>query len=110
MKKILFIIGSLRAKSFNRQVALVAKEIIGQRAEVQELDYSDQPLLNQDIEQPELEVVARIRKAVIKADVLKDQVGIAVPAESWGTDVLTLTDDQKAQLKALADKLILLAQ
>jgi NAD(P)H-dependent FMN reductase len=168
MKKILFIIGSLRAKSFNRQVALVAKEIIGQRAEVQELDYSDLPLLNQDIEQPELEVVARIRKAVseadalwiftpeynmsypghlknlldwlsrpvkpmdyatptcingkpatadcrakltelltfIKADVLKDQVGIAVPAESWGTDVLTLTDDQKAQLKALADKLI----
>jgi NAD(P)H-dependent FMN reductase len=178
MKKILFIIGSLRAKSFNRQVALVAKEIIGQRAEVQELDYSDLPLLNQDIEQPELEVVARIRKAVseadalwiftpeynmsypghlknlldwlsrpvkpmdyatptcingkpvalsgaggkaatadcrakltelltfIKANVLKDQVGIAVPAESWGTDVLTLTDEQKAQLKALADKLI----
>lgn len=28
MKKILFIIGSLRAKSFNRQVANVAKEII----------------------------------------------------------------------------------
>ena len=29
MKKFLFIIGSLRAKSFNRQVARVAKEIIG---------------------------------------------------------------------------------
>ena len=28
MKKILFIIGSLRAKSFNRQVANVAKELI----------------------------------------------------------------------------------
>ena len=27
MKKILFIIGSLRAKSFNRQVANVAREI-----------------------------------------------------------------------------------
>ena len=64
MKKILFIIGSLRAKSFNRQVANVAKEMIGNRAEVQELDYSDLPLLNQDIEQPDLEVVARIRKAV----------------------------------------------
>ena len=50
MKKILFIIGSLRAKSFNRQVANVAKEIIGNRAEVLELDYSDLPLLNQDIE------------------------------------------------------------
>ena len=49
MKKILFIIGSLRAKSFNRQVANVAKEIIGNRAKVQELDYSNLPLLNQDI-------------------------------------------------------------
>ena len=35
MKKILFIIGSLRAKSFNRQVAHVAKEIIGTSAEEQ---------------------------------------------------------------------------
>ncbi len=58
MKKILFIIGSLRKKSFNRQVARVAKEIIGGRAEVQELDYSDLSLLSQDIEQPELEVLA----------------------------------------------------
>ena len=178
MKKILFIIGSLRAKSFNRQVANVANEIIGGRAEVQELDYSDLPLLSQDIEQPELEVVARVRKAVSEADglwiftpeynmsypghlknlldwlsrpvkpmdygtqtcingkrvalsgaggkaatadcrtkltellcfmkveVLKDQVGIAVPTEAWGTDVLVLTDEQKAALKALAEKLI----
>ena len=36
MKKILFIIGSLRAKSFNRQMANVAKEIIGNRAVVEE--------------------------------------------------------------------------
>ena len=68
MKRILFIIGSLRAKSFNRQVACVAKDIIGESAEVQELDYSDLPLLSQDIEQPELEVVARIRKKVSEAD------------------------------------------
>ena len=45
MKKILFVIGSLRAKSFNRQVANVAKEIMGNRAEVQEVDYSDLPPL-----------------------------------------------------------------
>ena len=63
MKKILFIIGSLRAKSFNRQVAHVVKEMIGNRAAVQELDYSDLPLLNQDVEQPEPASVARIRKA-----------------------------------------------
>ena len=178
MKKILFIIGSLRAKSFNRQVANEAKNIIGNRAEVSELDYSDLPLLNQDIEQPEPAAVARIRKIVseadaiwiftpeynlsypghlnnlfdwlsrpvipmdygtptcingkpvaisgaggkaatassraklaellklIKAEVIPEQVGIAVPAEAWGTDVLILTDEQKAELKALADKLI----
>ena len=179
MKKILFVIGSLRAKSFNRQVANVAKEIIGDRAEVQELDYSDLPLLNQDIEQPEPAAVARIRKAVadadglwiftpeynmsypghlknlldwmsrpvkpmdygtptcingkrvaisgaggkaatadcrtkltelltfIKAEVLPEQVGIAVPAEAWSSDVLVLTDEQKVEPKALAEKLIL---
>ena len=178
MKKILFIIGSLRAKSFNRQLAMMAKEIIGNRAEMSELDFSDLPLLNQDIEQPEPVAVARIRKAVsdadalwiftpeynssypghlknlldwlsrpvipldygtptcingkrvaisgaggkaatancrakltelltfIKADVLTEQTGIAVSAEAWGTDVLTLTDEQKALLSAQADALI----
>ena len=178
MKKILFIIGSLRAKSFNRQLAMMTEEIIGNRAEVFELDFSDLPLLNQDIEQPEPAAVARIRKAVseadalwiftpeynssypghlknlldwlsrpvipmdygtptcingkrvavsgaggkaatancrakltelltfIKADVLTEQTGIAVPAEAWGTDVLTLTDEQKAQLSVQADALI----
>lgn len=34
MKSILFIIGSLRTKSFNRQLAMMVKEIIGNRAEV----------------------------------------------------------------------------
>ena len=178
MKKILFIIGSLRTKSFNRQLAMMAKEIIGNRAEVYELEYSDLPLLNQDIEQPEPAAVARIRRTVseadalwiftpeynssypghlknlldwlsrpvipldygtptcingkrvavsgaggkaatancrakltelltfIKADVLAEQTGIAVPAEAWRTDVLTLTDEQKAQLSAQADALI----
>ena len=178
MKKILFIIGSLRLKSFNRQVANVAREIIGNSAEVQELDFSDLPLLNQDIEQPEPAAVGRIRKEIaeadalwiftpeynmsypghlknlldwmsrpvkfmdygtptcingkrvaisgaggkaatancrakltelltfMKAEVLPEQVGIAVPAEAWGTDVLVLTEEQKAELKALADGLI----
>ena len=178
MKKILFIVGSLRAKSFNRQLATMAKEFIDNRAEVSELDYSDLPLLNQDIEQPEPAAIARIRKAVaeadaiwiftpeynlsypghlknlfdwlsrpvipldygtptcingkriaisgaggkaatancrakltelltfIKADVLTEQTGIAVPAEAWGTDILTLTDEQKAQLTAQANALI----
>ena len=178
MKKILFIIGSLRVKSFNRQVANVVKEMIGDRAIVSELDFSDLPLLNQDFEQPEPASLARVRKAVseadalwiftpeynmsypghlknlldwlsrpvvpmdyvtptcingkrvaicgaggkaatancrakltellsfMKADVLSEQVGIAVPAEAWGTDVLTLNDEQQTQLKALTDAVI----
>jgi len=178
MKKILFIIGSLRAKSFNRQLANEAKAIIGDRAEVTELNYNDLPLLSQDIEQPEPVAVARIRKAVseadalwiftpeynfsypghlknlvdwlsrpvipldyatptcingkcvaisgaggkpatancraklsellsfVKADVLPEQTGIAVPAEAWGTDVLVLTDEQKTELQVQADALL----
>ena len=178
MKTILFIIGSLRAKSFNRQLADKAREIIGDRAQIKELDYSDLPLLNQDIEQPEPLAVARVRRAIqeadalwlftpeyngsypghlknlldwlsrpvkpmdygtptcingkrvalsgvggkaatagcrakltelftfMKADVLPQQLGIALPPEAWSTDVLTLTDEQLAQLKALAESLI----
>lgn len=179
MKKILFVIGSLRAKSFNRQLADEAKKIIGNRADVSELDYSDLPLINQDIEQPEPAAVARIRKEVgeadalwvftpeynfsypghlknlfdwlsrpvvpmdyatptcingkrvaisgaggkaetancrakltelltfIKADVLPEQTGVAVSAEAWGTDVLTLTDEHKEQLKVQVEKLLI---
>ena len=68
MKRILFIVGSLREGSFNRQLAREAEQMIGARAEVTYLDYKDVPLINQDIEQPELEVVARIRKEVSEAD------------------------------------------
>ena len=178
MNKILFIIGSLRGKSFNRQMANVAKDIIGNRAIIEELDYRDLPLLNQDIEHPEPAAVARIRKAIaeadalwiftpeynfsypghlknlfdwlsrpvkpmdyatptcingkrvaisgaggkaatancrakltelltfIKADVLPEQTGVAVPGEAWETNVLVLTEEQKAQLKVQADKLV----
>ena len=178
MKTILFIIGSLRAKSFNRQLADKAREIIGDLAQIKELDYSDLPLLNQDVEQPEPVAVARVRKAIqeadalwlftpeyngsypghlknlldwlsrpvkpmdygtptcingkrvalsgaggkaatagcraklaelltfMKADVLPQQLGIALPPEAWSTDVLTLTDEQLAQLKALAESVI----
>jgi hypothetical protein len=43
---------------------------------------------------------------MVRARRQQEQVGIAVPAEAWGTDVLVLTDEQEAALKALADKLI----
>jgi len=70
LKKILFIVGSLREGSFNRQLAREAEQMIGARAEVTYLDYSDIPLINQDIEFPEPEAVARLRAAVREADAL----------------------------------------
>lgn len=68
MKKILFIVGSLREGSFNRQLAREAEQMIGARAEVTYLDYKDVPLINQDIEFPEPEAVGRLRATVKEAD------------------------------------------
>ena len=68
MKKILFIIGSLRKESFNRQLALEVEKMIGKQADVAYLDYSDVPLINQDIEFPEPEAVGRLRATVKEAD------------------------------------------
>ena len=70
MKNILFIIGSLRKESFNRQLALEAEKMIGSQAEVTYLDYSDVPLINQDIEFPEPEAVGRLRATVKEADAI----------------------------------------
>ena len=70
MKKILFIIGSLRKESFNRQLALEVEKMIGTQAEVNYLDYSDVPLINQDIEFPEPEAVGRLRATVKAADAI----------------------------------------
>ena len=68
MKKILFIIGSLRKESFNRLLALEAEKMIGSQAKVTYLDYSDVPLINQDIEFTEPEAVGRLRDTVKEAD------------------------------------------
>lgn len=70
MKKILFIVGSLRQNSFNKQLSeFVAKELKG-KAEVSYLDYSKLPLMNQDIERDDLQVIQEIRKQIKEADLL----------------------------------------
>jgi len=66
--KILAIVGSLRRDSFNRQLALEAKEVIGSRAIFKLLEYQDIPLLNQDIEYPAPESVKRVRDEVKSVD------------------------------------------
>lgn len=66
--KIVAIVGSLRKESLNRQLALLTKEILGDRVDFSLLEYQDVPLLNQDIEYPAPETVARIREVVKSAD------------------------------------------
>ena len=66
--KITAIVGSLRQDSYNRQLALQAKQLIGDQAEFALLDYADVPLLNQDKEYPAPDAVGRVRATVRSAD------------------------------------------
>lgn len=68
MKNILFIVGSLRRESYNRQLSLVAASLLADKAQVSYLDFADLPYMNQDIEFPAPAAVARVRDAVQKAD------------------------------------------
>ena len=68
MQHILFIVGSLRRDSYNRQLAKQAEALLADKAQVTSLDYADMPFMNQDIEFPAPAVVARVREAVQQAD------------------------------------------
>ena len=70
MKKILFIIGSLREGSFNRKLAEEAERMLDGRATVEYLDYSDVPPMNQDFEFPAPAAVRMVREKVAEADAL----------------------------------------
>lgn len=68
MKKVLMIVGSLRKNSFNHQLAEQAEHMLAGKAEVGFLSYADLPFMNQDMEFPTPESVARVRQAVQEAD------------------------------------------
>lgn len=69
--QILAIVGSLRAGSYNLQLAETARTIMEDRhpdVSFPLLDWGDVPILNQDEEQPAPEAVNRVRSAVNDAD------------------------------------------
>ena len=68
MKNILFIVGSLRKDSFNRQLAKEAEKYLAGIATVNYLDYTEVPFINQDIEYPAPAAVTKLRETVAKAD------------------------------------------
>ena len=67
-KRIAAIVGSLRENSYNRQLSLAAKEIVGDRAIFEIIDYDDVPMMNQDIEYPAPDAVCRVREQIKSAD------------------------------------------
>ena len=68
MKNILFIVGSLRKQSFNRQLAALAEKMLEGQFNIKYLDFEDVPLMNQDLEANTPAPVARVRKEVLTAD------------------------------------------
>ena len=69
-KNVLFICGSLREKSLNRQVGEYVRTLLPKNVQVTWLDYADLPYMNQDTEFPTPPEVQRIRDAVAIADAL----------------------------------------
>lgn len=68
MKRIAIIVGSLRERSFNRQLAAAACEVLAGRAETELVEYGDLPYMNQDVEFPAPAPVGRVRSAIDRAD------------------------------------------
>ena len=68
MKNILFIVGSLRKQSFNRQLAALAEKMLVGRYNITYLAFEDVPLMNQDLETSVPASVSRVRKEVLATD------------------------------------------
>lgn len=112
MKKVLFIVGSLRKGSFNYQLAQQAEKTLQGKAEVTYLDYSKVPVLNQDLETPVLPEVQDVRNAVINADaiwIFSPVYNFAIPGPvknllDWLSRALDLSDTSGPS--ALQDKIV----
>lgn len=175
MKNVLLVCGSLREKSFNRQLMEAIEAELAGRAEVQELGYAGLPWMNQDAEFPAPAEVQLMRDelgwadgiwfvcpeyngffpghvknlvdwlsrpmvagdystvaiagkhatvsgcagrsgsrtmqqtlvtllASVRAEVMDEPtVGVVIPAQSWATDVLELTDADREAIRAQVD-------
>lgn len=70
MKKILFIVGSLRKNGFNEQLAKKTEKLIGNDAQVEYLDWSKVPFFNQDLEANLPVEVQEVKDKVRESDAL----------------------------------------
>lgn len=70
LKKILFIVGSLRKNGFNEQLPKKTEELIGDDAQVEYLDWSKVPFFNQDLEANLPVEVQEVKDKVRESDAL----------------------------------------
>lgn len=70
LKKILFIVGSLRKNGFNEQLAKKTEKLIGNDAQVEYLDWSKVPFFNQDLEANLPVEVQEVKDKVRESDAL----------------------------------------
>ncbi|MGT2908233.1 NADPH-dependent FMN reductase [Streptococcus dentiloxodontae] len=70
VKNILFIVGSLRQGSFNKQLAEQAEKLFAGKANVSYLDWSQVPVFSQELEANIPESVQAARDAVLAADAI----------------------------------------
>jgi len=66
--RILAIVGSLRKNSYNLQLAKEAEKYLKSKVNIEIIDFSEVPLLNQDIEFPAPAKVQEIREKIKKTD------------------------------------------
>ena len=83
MKHILFIIGSFRKESFNRQLATIAEEMLKNRYEISYLKFDDIPYMNQDTE------------LVISDEIggMDRGTGIVSGIENWVNSIIRVRDE-----------------
>ena len=67
-KRVMIIVGSLRERSFNRQLAQVISKELEQEVEVEFLEYSNIPYMNQDIEFPAPKAITELREKMERID------------------------------------------
>ena len=110
MKKILFIVGSLRQGSFDQQFAQNAEKALEGKAEVSYLDWAQVPVFSQDLEADIPASVQAAREAVLAADAIwafSPVYNFAIPGSvknllDWLSRALDLSDTTGAS--ALNDK------
>ena len=66
--KLVGLVGSLRKDSYNRRLLDLVRTLLPEGVTLEEIDYSDVPLFNEDQEWPTPASVSKVRDQILEAD------------------------------------------